>query len=459
MSIYATVNPATGEVVAEFSEMTDFEARRAVDWAAGSYPLWRDTEISCRVGVLRHIAQIHREQRESLARTATLEMGKPIVQALGEVDLAASIYDYYADHAEEFLADEELAFKGSGTALVRTEPIGVLVGVMPWNYPYYQVARFAAPNLALGNTILLKHARNCPQSALAIERAFREAGLPEGAYVNLFASNAQIAQMIADPRVQGVSLTGSERAGSAIGEVAGRHMKKYVLELGGSDPFIVLEDADVDAAAEAAALGRLNNGGQACTASKRFIVVDSVYDDFLTRFVKYAGNYKVGDPMNEETLLGPLSSSSARHDLVEIVDEAIAGGASVNLGGTLPASPGNFYPATILSGVTEDMRAYKEELFGPAAVVYRVKTEDEAIELANDSPFGLSGSIFTADSARARRLAERLETGMVWINSTSRSAPDLPFGGVKASGVGRELSRYGFNEFSNKKLIRNPSAS
>ncbi len=459
MGVYTTVNPATGEKVAEFAEVTDGEARTAVDRAGDAYRSWRRTELRERIDVVKRIAELHRAQREVLAGLITLEMGKPIAQARAEVELVANIYDYYADHAEEFLADEVLHITGPGTAVVKTEPIGVLIGIMPWNYPYYQVARFAAPNLILGNTILLKHARNCPQSALAIERVFREAGLPEGVYANVFANNEQIAQLIADPRVQGISLTGSERAGSAVGEVAGRHMKKYVLELGGSDAFIVLDDADLDAAAAAAAAGRFANGGQACTASKRFIVLDSVYDEFLSKFVEQSRAWAAGDPNSDETKLGPLSSTAARQDLVELIDDAVRRGATVHLGGEIPDSPGAYYPATVLSGVTKGMRAYAEELFGPAAVVHRASSEEEAIAIANDSPFGLAGSVFSRDLERAQRVAGLVETGMVWINSTSKTAPDLPFGGVKASGVGRELAHYGINEFANKKLVRVPEAA
>lgn len=458
MGVYTTVNPATGEKLAEFSELTGDEARSALDRAGNAYPQWKSRDLQERVALIKRIAELHRAQREELASLITIEMGKPIAQARGEVDLVANIYHYYADNAEDFLADEVLDIAGPGTAVVKTEPIGVLVGIMPWNYPYYQVARFAAPNLILGNTILLKHARNCPQSALAIERVFREAGLPEGVYTNVFANNDQIAQMIADARVQGVSLTGSERAGSSVGEVAGRHMKKYVLELGGSDPFVVLDDADLDAAAAAAAVGRFANGGQACTASKRFIVLDSVYNEFLKKFIEQSRTYVASDPASDATKLGPLASTAARRDLVELVDDAIERGATVHLGGEIPSTPGAYYPATVLSDVTKDMRAYAEELFGPAAVVHRATSEEEAIAIANDSPFGLAGSVFSGDPERAQRIADQIETGMVWINSTSRTAPDLPFGGIKASGVGRELARYGINEFANKKLIRVPDA-
>lgn len=456
MGVYKTIDPATGEESAEYAEISDAELDDLIARSAAAYRSWRTTELVQRRAVLARAAELHREQADELAKLLTLEMGKPIAQARGEVALVASIYQYYADNVEKFMADEPLSIKDSGTAVVRTEPIGPLVGVMPWNYPYYQVARFAAPNIALGNTIILKHARNCPQSALAIERILDEAGLPAGVYANAFISSAQVAAAVADPRVQGVSLTGSEKAGAAVGAVAGQNMKKSVLELGGSDPFIVLEDADIDAAAAAAVVGRLSNGGQACTASKRFLVEDGVYDEFVEKFVAGMAGWQPGDPTNPATKLGPLASTAGVEELDELVQDAIAHGAEVLLGGSRPDGPGAYYPPTVLAGVTRGMRAFSEELFGPVAVVHRVGSLDAAIDLANDSPFGLSSSVFTTDQQKADRVSEELETGMVWVNSTSKSAPDLPFGGTKASGIGRELANYGFNEFSNKKLVRIP---
>lgn len=458
MGVYTTTNPATGETVKIFQEISDSELQELIDRSDAAYRSWRVTSLEERRAVLTRAAELHRERAEELADLITLEMGKPTAQAQGELKLVASIYQYYADNLEEFMADETLEISGPGTAVIRTEPIGALVGIMPWNFPFYQVARLAAPNIALGNTILIKHARNCPQSALATEKVLLEAGLPEGVYQNAFISSSQVADAIADPRIQGVSLTGSEKAGAAVAEVAGRNLKKCVLELGGSDPVIVLDDADIDAAAAAAANNRLSNAGQACTASKRFIVQDSVYDGFVDKLVEQMSGWTPGDPTSTDTKLGPLSSTSGVEELDELVVDAVSHGAEVLLDGGKSEEGEAFYRPALLGGVTPDMRAYREELFGPVGVVHRFTTIDEAIDLANDSPYGLASSVFTEDNAKAQQIAESLETGMVWINSTSKSAPDLPFGGVKLSGFGRELGRFGFNEFSNKKLVRNPHA-
>lgn len=456
MGAYQTINPATGQTVAEFPVVGDADVSDIIARSHREYRSFRDLPLTERTTILARAAQLHRERIDELSALLTLEVGKPITQARGEVELVASIYQYYADHAAAFLADETLDIVGGGDAVVRTEPIGPLLGIMPWNYPYYQVARFAAPNLALGNTIILKHARNCPQSALAIERVLHDAGLPADAYINAFIDSRQVADVIADPRIQGVSLTGSEKAGSAVGEVAGRHMKKAVLELGGSDPFIVLEDADIDAAVAAAVRGRVANGGQACTASKRFIIVDSVYEEFLGKFVDAITRITPADPTDPDTFLGPLASAGGGEELEELVEDAVSKGATLHVAAGARRE-GAFYPPSVLTEVTPQMRAYEEELFGPTAVVYRVPSPQAAVALANESPFGLSSSIFTQDADAAAQIARNLEVGMVWINSTSRSAPDLPFGGVKRSGIGRELARYGIDEFANKKLVRTPA--
>ena len=329
---------------------------------------------------------------------------------------------------------------------------------MPWNYPYYQVARFAGPNLMAGNTILLKHAPQCPESALAMEQIFREAGLDSGEYINLFATNEQVGDIIADPRVRGVSVTGSERAGTAVAAQAGAHLKKVVLELGGSDPFIVLDTPDLPSVVEAAVSARMENGGQACNAAKRFIVADGLYDDFVAQLTASMSALTTGDPFDPATSYGPLSSEAAAAGLMAQVQDAIDKGATVRTGGRRVDGPGAFVEATVLTDVTPEMRAFREELFGPVAVVYRVADVDEAVALANDTPFGLGGAVFHSDPAVARAVADRLDTGMVWINEAEGGGAELPFGGTKRSGVGRELGPYGIDEFVNRKLIHEPAA-
>jgi succinate-semialdehyde dehydrogenase / glutarate-semialdehyde dehydrogenase len=454
MSLYAVINPATGEHVRSYPTATDAEVAEAVAAADAAFKAWNKTELASRVKVLNRVAELYTERRDELAAIVTREMGKPIFQAQIEVDIVAAIYRYYADNGPGFLEDEEIDVEAGGAALVRKEGLGVLLGIMPWNFPYYQVARFAAPNLMNGNTILLKHAPQCPESALAIEQIFRDAGAPDSAYANIFATNDQVAGIIADHRVQGVSLTGSERAGSAVAEIAGRNLKKVVLELGGSDPFLVLESADVEQAATHALFGRFGNTGQACNAAKRIIVADSVYDEFVRTFVGAVAAAKVGDPIEADTFIGPLSSTAARDGLAAQVDDAVAKGATVLTGGAAPERPGAWFQPTVLTGVTEDMRAFSEELFGPVAVVYRASSEDEAVELANNSVYGLGAVIQSSDPARARTIADRLDVGMVYINEAPGTAPELPFGGIKRSGVGRELGKYGMDEFVNRKLIR-----
>ena len=456
MTAYKTVNPATGETEKEFPLATKQEVETALAAAQQAFLEWRKAPVEERTKVIARVAELYRERQDELARLIAKEMGKPVVEARGEVKLVASIYDYYASEGPEFLKDEPLEVKGGGDALVRSTPIGPLLGIMPWNYPYYQVARFAAPNLVLGNTILLKHAGSCPQSALAIEKIFNDAGLPKGAYTNLFLDNDQVAEIIADSRVQGVSLTGSERAGAAVAEVAGRNLKKYVLELGGSDPFIVLDSDDLDATVKAAVEGRMGNAGQACTASKRFIVLEDLYEPFVEKFTERMARIKPGDPQQEDTRFGPLSSQSAADGLVEQIKDAVDKGATLRTGGHKVDGPGAYVEPTVLTDVTPEMRAFSEELFGPAAVIYKVASVEEAIDLANGSPYGLGGSVFSADPAKAQDVADQLDTGMVFINSVAQTQADMPFGGVKRSGVGRELGRFGMDEFVNKKLIRTP---
>jgi succinate-semialdehyde dehydrogenase/glutarate-semialdehyde dehydrogenase len=379
-------------------------------------------------------------------------MGKPIEQALGEVEFAAAIYEYYADNSPEFLKDESIKLlAGDGSAVVRRSSLGVLLGVMPWNFPYYQVARFAGPNLIIGNTILLKHAQQCPESAAAQQQIFLDAGFPAGAYVNIYASHDQIEQIIADPRVQGVSLTGSERAGAAVAEIAGRHLKKVVLELGGADPFVLLSTDDLDATVQNAVDARLDNSGQSCNAAKRFIVADDLYDPFLEKFTAKLAEVEATDPTSEDSALGPLSSLKAAEGLDEQVKRAVEHGATLVHGGT---RDGAFFPTTVLADIAPENPASQEEFFGPVAQVYRAKDEADAVRIANDTPFGLGSYLYTTDQEQASRVAESIEAGMVYVNCVLADGVELPFGGIKNSGTGRELGRLGADEFVNKKLIR-----
>jgi len=450
---YAVVNPATGETVKEYPTITDAELSEAIDKVDGAYRDWSlKSELSERAALVKRVAELHSERREELAEIIVREMGKPMEQALGEVDFCVDIYGYYADNAEEFLKDEPIdLLAGEGTAIIRRSSVGPLLGIMPWNFPYYQVARFAGPNLTLGNTILLKHASQCPESAEAIEQIHRDAGFPEGAYVNIRATNEQIEGVIADPRIRGVSLTGSERAGAAVAEIAGRNLKKVVLELGGSDPFILLGADDLNEAVEAAVGGRLDNSGQSCNAAKRFIVLDELYDDFLEGFTAGMTSTEPSDPTSEDSELGPLSSDSAAEGLEDQVNRAVEQGAKIAAGG---GRDGNFFKSTVLVDVSPDNDAYKEEFFGPVAQVYKVSSEEEAIEIANDTAFGLGSYVFSNDPEQAMRVADGLDTGMVYVNGVGLDGAELPFGGVKRSGFGRELGRYGMEEFINKKLIR-----
>ncbi|MGZ6949498.1 MAG: NAD-dependent succinate-semialdehyde dehydrogenase [Ilumatobacteraceae bacterium] len=444
-SLYAVTDPSTGEVVKEYPTATDQQIEAAIAAASKAHREWsRNSSVADRAALIRKVGELHNERKAELAKIINREMGKPIDQSEGEVEFSAAIYQYYADNAEKFLADEPIELlDGEGSALIRRSSVGVLLGIMPWNYPYYQVARFAGPNLTLGNTILLKHAPQCPESAEALQQIFTDAGYPEGAYVNIYATNEQVADIIADPRVQGVSLTGSERAGAAVAEIAGRNLKKVVLELGGSDPFIVLSSDDLDATVEAAIDGRFENTGQACNAAKRIIVSEKIYDDFLDKFTK-----KV---LEKADGLAPLSSVAAAERLDSQVKRAVDDGATLVSEGE---RKGAFFPPGVLTNVSPDSPSYKEELFGPVATVYKAASEEEAVELANDTPFGLGSYVFTTDDEQAKRVADRIEAGMVFVNAVGAEGVELPFGGVKRSGFGRELGRYGIDEFVNKKLIR-----
>lgn len=451
---YQSTNPYNGKVLQTFEPMDAAQLEAALDRASDCFNNdWQGKSYAERSAILARAATLMREQAQPLAELITLEMGKLIAQSLGEVALSAAILDYYAQHAERFLAPETLA-TARGEALVESSPIGVLFGVEPWNYPYYQIARFAAPNLMAGNVVMVKHASSVPQCALAFERLMQEAGAPAGAYTNLFISKDQVAQVIDDPRIRGVALTGSEAAGAVVAARAGQNLKKTTMELGGSDAFIVLEDADLDKAVKGAVSGRMGNSGQACTASKRIIVVEALADRFLEKFQAAMANFAPGDPLDKQTTLAPLSSAEALDNLLGQVQRAVAGGARVVMGGKRIDHGGAFMQPTILTDISESNPAYKEEFFGPVALFFRVADEAAAVALANDSPFGLGGSVFTQDIERGKRLARQIDTGMVFINAPASSSPELPFGGVKNSGYGRELSGAGIQEFVNKKLIR-----
>jgi succinate-semialdehyde dehydrogenase / glutarate-semialdehyde dehydrogenase len=450
---YAVVDPATGETVKTYETISDDALKDAIARGHAAHPQWgRGTSVEKRAKIIGRVGELHAERKQELAEIIVREMGKPIEQAVGEVEFSAAIYQYYADNGPGLMKDEQIdLLDGDGSAFVRRSSVGLLLGIMPWNYPYYQVARFAGPNLVAGNTILLKHAPQCPESSAAMEQMFHDAGVPKDAYINVYATNDQIAWVIPDPRVRGVSLTGSGRAGAAVAEIAGRHLKKVVLELGGSDPFIVLKADDLDSVVEAAVGGRLENTGQACNAAKRFIVLDDQYDAFVEKFAAALTQVEPGDPKSADAPIGPLSSTAAADRLEQQVEQALANGARLVAGG---GREGNFFKTAVLTDITPENPAYTEEFFGPVAQVYKVGSEEEAVRLANDTPYGLGSYVYTTDSEQALRVADQIEAGMVFINAVGAEGVELPFGGVKASGFGRELGRFGMDEFVNKKLIR-----
>jgi succinate-semialdehyde dehydrogenase/glutarate-semialdehyde dehydrogenase len=453
---YVSVNPATGEVLRTFTEHTDGEMWDALTIANQAFRPWASRPFSERSKIIGRSAHLLLEKKEELARLATLEMGKRIAESRGEVELSASIMQHFADNAESFLAPK-IINSAMGDARLEYSPLGVLLSIQPWNHPYYQLARFVGPHLMSGNVVLLKHAPGVPQCALAFERVLREAGAPEGVYTNMFLNNDQSGSLIDDPRVKGVALTGSERAGEALASRAGRNLKKSTMELGGSDAFIVLDDADLDHTVGMALLGRFGNSGQTCIASKRFIVVESMLDKFLPRFIAAAKELKLGNPLDESVTLGPLASDAALQLILRQIQEATSNGAQIVLGGRRAGEVGAFLEPTILTNITRDNPAYRQEFFGPVAMVFPAKGEEQAIAIANDSPFGLGGSVYTSDIERGKRVASRVESGMVFINYPYISAPELPFGGIKRSGYGKELSSLGIEEFVNRKLIVVPN--
>jgi succinate-semialdehyde dehydrogenase/glutarate-semialdehyde dehydrogenase len=450
---YQTINPASGEVLQSFADISDAGLETVLTNAQSAYEIWRHKSYAERAQIISKAAELLHEQGEAFAHTMTLEMGKRISEARGEVDFSSRILAYYAKNAERFLAPVKLN-PTRGEAHMESSPIGVLFAVEPWNFPYYQLARVAGPHLMAGNTMVVKHSSNVPRCALAFEKLLLDAGAPKGLYTNVFVSHAQTETLIADPRIKGVALTGSVEAGRMIAAGAGKAVKISSMELGGADAFIVLEDADMEHAVRWAVWGRMYNAGQTCCASKRFIVVESVADKFLAHFKAALAALHAGDPMEEKTTLGPLSSEAALLTLLDQVKVAVKHGATVALGGKRIDRKGAYMEPTILTHVTPQNPAFRDEFFGPVAMFFRVKDEDAAIALANDSDFGLGGSVFTKDVARGQRVASRVETGMMFINNIDWTDPELPFGGIKDSGYGRELGDMGIQEFVNKKLVR-----
>lgn len=450
---YQTINPYTDKLIKEYPQHDDKYVESTLAAAHKLYKSdWAQGDISQRLNVLSKLSELFAQHEEELAKTISQEMGKLIEQSRGEVKICAAIAKYYADNAKAFL--KQVKYPSSlGDAWVEHHPIGIIMAVEPWNFPFYQLMRVLAPNMAVGNSVMVKHASIVPHCAETFERMVSQAGAPKGAYTNLFISQDQVASIIDDDRVSGVALTGSEQAGSVVAAQAAKNLKKSTMELGGNDVFVVLDDCDLDKAIKVGAQARLQNAGQVCTAAKRFIIHEKIADKFLAGFTKALESVKMGDPLDPSTTLGPLSSKSALQNLAKQVDKAVKNGAKATLGGKTVNQQGYFYPPTILTDIKRDNPAYFEEFFGPVAMVFVVKSDDEAISLANDSHYGLGGAIFTGNIERGKKMASRIETGMVFINTLSGTAPELPFGGVKRSGYGHELADLGIKEFTNQKLV------
>ncbi len=447
-----SVNPTTEEIIAQYSELDEVQVENKIALAQKAFESWKQTTFEERKTKMLDLAAILKEKKREIAQIATLEMGKPIVAAIAEVEKCALLCDYYAENAENILKEEYIK-SDAGESFVRFDPIGIVLAVMPWNFPYWQVFRFIVPAAMAGNVGLLKHASNVQGCAQMMEKMFLEAGFPEGIFQNLSIGSSKVEGLIRDSRIKAVTLTGSEYAGKKVAEAAGSEIKKTVLELGGSDPFLVLEDADLDLVAAQAPNARLQNCGQSCIAAKRFIVHKNIAEEFLARFKTAFENYVVGDPMNEKTQMGPMVNAGAREEIDRQVQESIAKGAELVIGGKIIGEKGFFYAPTILSNVKKGMPAYDEEIFGPVASVIVVESEEEAIRVANDTPFGLGSSIWTRDIEKAKKLASQIDAGSVFINGIVKSVPSLPFGGAKVSGYGRELSHYGIKEFVNIKTV------
>lgn len=453
-SPYRSINPATGEVRVAYDVLSDEETRARVALAADAFQKWREVPIADRAALAQRIADVIASRADELATLITAEMGKTTGEAKEELEFCVSIFEYFATHGPDLAADQPIESFAGGRAIIQKRSVGALLGIMPWNFPFYQIARFAAPNLVLGNTILLKHAESVPRCALAMQQIVEEAGAPAGLYQNLFVTHAQIEWIIADPRIQGVSLTGSERAGSVVAAIAGKNLKKCVLELGGSDPYVILDSEDIAATAKDAWEARVYNTGQACNSNKRMIVTEQIFDEFVAELTKLATGLQPGDPLEGDSgTYAPMSSRAAAERVHEQVSDAVAKGATLHAGGELAPSPSAYYSPAVLTGVTKDMRAYREELFGPVAVVYSVGSDEDALELANDTDYGLGGAVFSTDEERARAVAARLEVGMANVNIFAGEGAEIPFGGVKRSGFGRELGPLGMDEFANKRIF------
>lgn len=452
---YATLNPFTGETLKTYPDATDDEVRDAIARAHDAFLSWKDASFATRRAILQRAADLLRARSDDYAKLLTLEMGKLFTEAKAEVELSAKIFEYYVRNAEELLKPEALPVldPAEGEAILIHEPLGVLLAIEPWNFPYYQIARIIAPQLSAGNTVLLKHASNVPQSAEAFEKLMRDAGLPEGAFRNLYATRSQIEMILNDDRVHGVALTGSEGAGSVVAAQAGKALKKSTLELGGADAFVVLADADLDKTVDWGVFGRHWNGGQVCVSSKRMIIVDEVYDAFLAKYRKGVAALVAGDPFDPNTTLAPLSSQAAADEVKEKIRAAIAHGAKAEEVGPAVPNQGAFVQPTILTDLAEDNPARYWEFFGPVSMLFRARDEADAIRIANDSPFGLGGSVFTRDTAHGAEVARKISTGMVYVNHPTKVEADLPFGGIRRSGYGRELIGLGLKEFVNHKLI------
>ncbi|GAA2046065.1 NAD-dependent succinate-semialdehyde dehydrogenase [Yaniella flava] len=451
---FKTINPATGEVLKEYPGISDDDVDTIAKTSRDAFDVWRKLSIAERAEKVAKLADLFETNVEELAAVMTQEMGKPLAEAREETEFSAEIFRYYADNGEHLAADQQVSEDDDTISSIQRRPVGPLLGIMPWNFPYYQIARFVAPNLVLGNTIVLKHAESCPQSALAMQRMMDDAGIPEGVYQNIFASHEQISAFIAHPLVQGVSLTGSERAGAAIAEQAGKHLKKAVLELGGSDPYVILSTDDVKAAAEQAFAVRMENTGQACNSNKRIIVMDDIYDDFVKEMTYLASGLKPANPADEaDSAYSPLSSEQAVETVMQQLEMAKDAGATIHTGGQREEVPGFFVQPTVITDIPQGSDVYYEEFFGPVINIFKAESDNDALQLANDTQYGLGSAVFATDQERAQIFAEQLEAGMVGANTSPEESAEVPFGGVKRSGYGRELGPVGMDEFVNKRLM------